>query len=339
MNARLSVTALKRGGLWWGPVLMMALVVIAVPATPALAQVEIEALTTGDTLYEIRLTDGSVLFARVTEVEGETIVLVTSGGARLEVARSQIREVRVAEGRVVEGEFWRKDPNTSRLFFTATGRTLDKGKAYVGTTLIVLPWVAVGVSDRVTLAAGAPLFFSEAQWFYVAPKVQLVRTPTAQISVGTLFIVVDDERVGINYGVGIFGTPDNSLTVGLGFGFEGDDFSSQPVAMIGGEARASRRIKLITENYSLPGETGVLFSITENYSLPGETGVLFSGGFRIIGERFSTDLAPSCCRRRRGFLLLRPARKLLVRLRRRQLSEAIDWWDGKERSRPTPWGP
>ena len=275
MHARLSVTALKRGGLSWGPVLMVALLAIAAAATPTLAQVEVEALTAGETLYEIRLTDGSVLFARVTEVESETIVLVTSAGARLEVERSQIREARVAEGRLVEGEFWREDQNLSRLFFTATGRALDKGKAYVGTTLIVLPWVAVGVSDRVTLAAGAPLFFSEAQWFYVAPKVQLVRTPTAQISVGTLLVVIDDERVGINYGVGTFGTPDNSLTVGLGFGFAGDDFSSQPVAMIGGEALVSRRIKLITENYFLPGETGVLFS----------------GGLRIIGERFSTDLA------------------------------------------------
>ena len=275
MNARSSTTAVKRGGLWWGPVLMMALLAIAAPVTPALAQVGVEALTVGETLYEIRLTDGSVLFARVIEVEGDTIVLVTSGDLRLEVARSQIREVRVAEGRIVEGEFWRKDPNLSRLFFTATGRTLEKGDAYVGTTLIILPWVAVGISDRVTLAAGAPLLFSELQWFYVAPKVQLVRTPTAQLSVGTLLIFVEDERVGINYGVGTFGTPDNAVTVGLGFGFAGDDFSNQPVAMIGGEARVSRRIKLITENYFLPGETGLLFS----------------GGLRIIGERFSTDLA------------------------------------------------
>jgi uncharacterized protein (UPF0254 family) len=44
--------------------------------------------------------------------------------------------------------------------------------------------------------------------------------------------------------------------------------------MIGGETRVSRRVKLMTENYFLPGETGLVFS----------------GGMRIIGERFSTDL-------------------------------------------------
>ena len=98
-------------------------------------------------------------------------MLVTSGGARLELERSQIREARVAQGRVVEGEFWRKDSNTSRLFFTATGRTLDKGNWYAGTTLVIFPWLAVGISDRVTLAAGGSLFVSEFRWFYVAPKV------------------------------------------------------------------------------------------------------------------------------------------------------------------------
>jgi len=260
---------------WGRSLLVMGLIALGAP-TPSVAQeVQVQALAPGEALYEIRLTDGSVLFARVTAAEGEAIVLVTSGGARLEVERSQIREARVAEGRVVRGEFWREDPNPSRLFFTATGRTLDKGEAYIGTYFIVLPFIAVGVSDRVTLAAGAPLFFSEFQWFYLAPKVQLLRTPSAHVSVGTLLLFFDDERVGINYGVGTFGTTDNSLTVGLGFGFTGEEFSSQPVAMIGGEARLSRRIKLITENYFLPGETGVLFS----------------GGLRIIGERFSTDLA------------------------------------------------
>ena len=172
MNVRSCAAALKCRGLGWGAVLVMALIAIAAPATPAVAQeVDVEALAVGEALYEIRLTDGSVLFARVTEAGGETIVLVTSGGARLELERSQIREARVAQGRVVEGEFWRTDSNTSRLFFTATGRTLDKGNWYAGTTLVIFPWLAVGISDRVTLAAGGSLFVSEFRWFYVAPKV------------------------------------------------------------------------------------------------------------------------------------------------------------------------
>lgn len=247
---------------------------LAIAATPAIAQEGVEALTPGESLYEIRLMDGSVLFGRVTAVEGETIVLVTLVGARVEVERSQIRVARPAEGRVVEGEFWREDPNSSRLFFTATGRTLQKGEAYVGTYIIVLPFFAVGLTDRITVAAGAPVLFGELEPFYVAPKVQVFRTARAAISVGTLALFFDDEIVGINYAVGTFGTPDHALTLGLGFGFSGDQFSNQPVAMIGGETRTSRRIKLVTENYFLPGEDGLLFS----------------AGLRFIGDRFSTDL-------------------------------------------------
>ena len=257
-----------------GALLATGLVAIAALARPGVAQEDVETLVPGETLYEIRLTDGSVIFARVTAVEGETIVMITLGGARVTVERSQIREARPADGRVVEGEFWREDPNSSRLFFTATGRTLRQGEAYIGTYLVVLPFVAVGVTDRFTLAAGAPVLLGEFEPFYIAPKVRLIRTAKAEISVGTLVFFIDDDNVGIAYGVGTFGTPDNALTVGLGFGFSGDDFSSQPVAMIGGEARTSRRIKLVTENYFLPGETGLVFS----------------GGLRFLGERFSADV-------------------------------------------------
>jgi hypothetical protein len=118
------------------------------------------------------------------------------------------------------------------------------------------------------------VLFGELEPFYVAPKVQVFRTARAAISVGTLALFFDDEIVGINYAVGTFGTPDHALTLGLGFGFSGDQFSNQPVAMIGGETRTSRRIKLVTENYFLPGEDGLLFS----------------AGLRFIGDRFSTDL-------------------------------------------------
>ena len=134
--------------------------------------------------------------------------------------------------------------------------------------------MAVGVTDAFTLGGGAPAVLGEFEPFYLAPKLRVLSTPSAEVSVGTLVFFYDDENVGVAYGVGTFGSPDGAVTVGLGFGYSGTDFESQPVAMIGGETRVSRRIKLMTENYFLPGETGLLFS----------------GGLRVIGERFSTDI-------------------------------------------------
>ena len=94
---------IRLGKRWRGPSLVMGLLVIAVLATPVVAQRGVQAFSPGEALYEIRLVDGSVFFARVTAVEGETIVLVTLGGTRLEVERSQIREASLAEGKVVQG--------------------------------------------------------------------------------------------------------------------------------------------------------------------------------------------------------------------------------------------
>ena len=227
-----------------------------------------------DTLYEIRLGDGSVIYARIAELDQARVVLVTAGGARLEIDRSQIRELRPARGRVSGGEYWSEDPGATRLFFTATGRSLSQGESYIGTYVIVLPFAAVGLTDRITIAAGAPVLFGELEPFYVGPKVQVLRQPNVQASLGTLAFFFDDEVVGIAYGVGTFGDTDKALSAGLGFFYSGDEVVNEPAFMFGGEARVSRRIKLITENYILPEAVGVILS----------------GGIRVIGDRFNTEV-------------------------------------------------
>ena len=45
--------------------------------------------------------------------------------------------------------------------------------------------------------------------------------------------------------------------------------------MFGGETRVNRRVKLITENYILPDRVGTILS----------------GGIRVIGDRFATEVA------------------------------------------------
>ena len=261
-------------------VLLVISALLLLRADPAAAQIDPVDLAPGDQLYQIQLVDGSLLIARVSAVDADRITLTTSGGTRVEVQRSQIGEVRPAVGQVVDGVFWPDDPNDSRLFFTATGRTLESGTAYAGTYLIVLPFVGFGLTDRFTIAAGAPVLLGEFEPFYLAPKLQVVRAADVTMAVGALHFIFrgedfsDGEDVGIAYGVATFGSSDRGLTLGVGFGYSGSDFSSQPVGMVGGEVRSSRRVKLITENYILPDDTGLVLS----------------GGVRLIGDRFSADL-------------------------------------------------
>lgn len=252
------------------------LLVVAAALLPALAQAQEvrEIPSPSDTIYEVGLADGSMIVGRISEIDPQRVVITTVGGGRLEIGRSQIRTIRPAAGRLVDGEYWNPDPSDTRLLFTATGRTLEAGEAYIGTYLIVLPFAAVGLTDRIEVYGGAPVTLGRIQPYYVGAKAQIVRTPGVQASVGTLAFFYEDGAAGIGYGVGTFGNDHRALSAGFGFFYSGDDVANEPVFMIGGENRVSRRIKLITENYVLPEAIGALFS----------------GGVRIIGDRFSAEI-------------------------------------------------
>lgn len=251
-------------------------VLIAAALLPAAirAQEPPEIPAPSDTIYEVGLADGSMIIGRITEADPQRVVITTVGGGTLEIDRSQIRSIRAAGGQVVDGQYWQSDPADTRLYFTATGRTLEAGEAYIGTYLIVLPFAAAGLTDRIMVYGGAPIFFGELQPYYVGGKVQVVRTPSVRASIGTLAFGVDDDLAGIAFGVGTFGSEITAFSAGIGFFYTGDDVANEPAFMIGGETRVSRRMKLITENYILPDAVGALFS----------------GGFRFIGDRFSAEV-------------------------------------------------
>ena len=264
----------------YGATLLVVCATALIGSRPVSGQTPVPA-TAQDTIYKVRLLDGSTLYGRLENRTDTTFTLVTSNGVRVSIAQPQVRQMAPAEGRIVEGEYWAPDPNPSRLFFAPTARSIGNGSGYVGVFMIGLPFVAVGVTDRVTLAAGAPVLFGMVDPFYIAPKIELISTSKFSVAAGVLSLitlrdVTDDdwETIGIMYGVTTVGSTDQALTAGLGYGYAGDDISGQPAIMIGGETRASRRIKLISENYFVAGETGAILT----------------GGIRYVGDRFTSDV-------------------------------------------------
>ncbi|CAN5458601.1 hypothetical protein BH24GEM3_BH24GEM3_20900 [soil metagenome] len=248
---------------------------VASAPTPLAAQTP-AALAVSDTLYEIRLADGSTYIGQVVEAQGDQITLQSTAGVRITFNRAQIARVRPARGRVVEGEFWREDTNKTRLFFAPTGRTLEAGEGYAG-LFFVLPFVSYGVTDWVTLSGGLPLigsFDEGVPFFYLAPKVRVLSMPNTQVSTGVLAFFGGEDVGGIAYGVGTFGNADRAFTAGGGVPFLAGETADEFVVMLGGEYRTGRRSKLLTENWFIPGESGALLT----------------GGIRLIGERWTTDL-------------------------------------------------
>jgi hypothetical protein len=267
-------------------VLLALLLGCGAASVPARLEAQVPAtVVASDTLQEIRLADGSTFFGRVTEVAGERITVETTAGVRVELQRGQIRSLRPVRGRVQGGEVWLDDPHATRLFFAPTGRPLDAGEGYFGVFELFLPFVSYGITNQITIAGGTPILPGAiGRIFYLAPKVTVVKTPRTQLAGGVLafFATGLDEDIdlgtaGLLYGVGTFGSRDGAVTVGAALPFyaaEGDsDIGSDPLVMLGGEARIGRRVKLISENYFVLGESGGLVS----------------AGLRFFGERLSAD--------------------------------------------------
>jgi hypothetical protein len=228
-----------------------------------------------DVIQELELNDGSSIIGRVESIGAGRFVFRTTSGTEMTVDVATVRSLKPVSGRIVHGQLWREDPNTTRLFFGPTGRSLKKGEAYFGVYEVLLPFVQVGITDRLSIGAGTPLIFGDFDHpFWVTPKFQVMRQGSTSASIGVMhFFNVDDESLGIGYAALTQGSTDSALTVGVGYaysrGAEADHGSS--VLMIGGEHRLSRRIKFITENYAF------------------KDGVMGSAGVRFFGEKLSAD--------------------------------------------------
>lgn len=253
------------------------LVVLGIPGAVPAAFAQPVVSSAGDQrLYQVKTKDGAKYYGHLQVDTPERVVLRTPGGAIIELARADILSMTETEGTIVGQEFRPADPNPTRLFFGPTARSLKKGEGYVGVFAYIMPTVQVGITDRLSIGGGTPLVFGGGEFpIWVTPKFQIYDSDKAAVAVGALhFLNIDDHSMGIAYAAGTFGSRDDAVTVGVGWAYASDSRNDEgaAVVMIGGERRASRRIKWITENYLWKG------------------GGFVSGGMRFLGESLSADL-------------------------------------------------
>ncbi len=242
----------------------------------------------------MNLSDGSQLFGRITESDADSIRFQTEM-ATLSIAIENIVSIEMIDkDQVKDGKYWFKNPNTTRLFYGPTGRTLGAGEGYFTDLLLFFPGVAFGITDNIDIGAGMTIFPGvdfEDQIYYITPKIGFKAADKLDVAAAaTIFRVPDfdddddeddddffesPEVVGILYGVGTYGTGDASLTFGLGFGWTEEELADNPAVLLGGEVRIARRFSLVSENW--------LFPQTDT--------PLISYGIRFFGESLSADLA------------------------------------------------
>jgi hypothetical protein len=258
--------------------LVVALAALAAPVSAFQEPIPgLEVLQDTTRVQIIHLRDGSVLYGRIVDT-GPPVVVRLGGGQLFRVEPSTVRSVETLEGRIVDGEVWEEDANPSRLFFAPTARTTPAGTGYFAVYELVIPFLSFSLTDRFMIAGGTPLLgdLGSGRPFYIAPKLQLVRRDRFQFAAGAWIIGTGDEDldlISLLMGIATVGSTDHAVTVGLGYGFEGTR-AADAVALIGGfETRLARRIKLVSENWYLPGDLA-----------------LVSLGPRFMGSRLSADL-------------------------------------------------
>ncbi len=221
----------------------------------------IKAQTSDSTLVKIETTDGNEFVGKIVEENEGRVVLETEKLGRITISKTDIKSrSEIKAQQIKNGKLWLNNPQATRYFWAPNGYGLKKGEGYYQNIYVLWNQFSVGVTDNFSLGAGViPLFlfggtptpvFATAK-FSIPLKKEKINLGGGAI-IGTV-LGEDLGGFGIVYGVSTFGSRDNNVTFGIGYGFAGGDFASTPLINLSGMSRISSRGYFITENYYING--------------------------------------------------------------------------------------
>lgn len=208
----------------------------------------------------------------------DTLNIVTPGGIRVAVPDQTIDHMENIANEIRMGGFYRADPNTSRLLFAPTGRTLKSGAGYLADYYVFFPTLAFGITDYFTLSGGMSILpGADSQVLYFAPKLSIPLAENIDAGTGLLYLAIPEEEddLSLGYGVVTFGGVLQSLTLGVGVPLT-QETDGMVVLVVGGEKQVSNSVKLLTENWIFTGD---------------DSFTMLSGAVRFFGDRLAVDLA------------------------------------------------
>jgi hypothetical protein len=240
------------------------------------------AQTTGEQ-YRIETVQGLIITGEVITQTGESVVLRTRELGDVTISRSDIRSMRqIGAVQAEDVRNWFGNPQPTRYFFATNARGIQQGKWYYQNTWIFFNNVNGGVTDNFSIGVGIiPLFLfgAPATPVWLMPKVSIpVERDNIYLAAGGLFgglIGEDALGIGLAYGVATIGSSDKNLSLGLGYGYAGSNWSRSPFVNISGIIRVGRTTYLLSENY--------IFSTDE------DSYGLLSFGMRYATENLAVD--------------------------------------------------
>ena len=211
--------------------------------------------------YRIETTKGTTFTGTLVGLTLSTLEFESTELGHISLQREQVRRAEL-QGPVKAGTTsgYYDIGNGNRLFFGPTGRGLRKGENTLQTVNLFLLGANFGITDNfsmggyITLIPGLGL---GNQFLVLTPKLSFPISEKLHVGAGALYLRIPDFNgllnrsygAGILYGAATYGSADDNVTLGLGYGFFEGEIGSTPILQVGGQKRISRRISLISENY------------------------------------------------------------------------------------------
>ena len=227
--------------------------------------------------YSVELLSGSSFIGKLIAQRENELEFMTKDLGRLTVQKANIRRLQLLTAtQALHG--WEPVGNGTRIFFAPTARPLRKGEGYVQNIDIFLLGANYGITDNISFGVLVPVLPGVGlSVFALTPKVSFQVQDKLHVGGGILYASDFRSGGGVGYGVATYGSADNNVTLGLGYGFASGDISSSPVVVVGGATRISRRISLLNETYIYTGGlAGLLGFRVAATRLSGSLGILYA---------------------------------------------------------------
>ncbi len=218
---------------------------------------------TADTvLYRVDTKDGNSFIGTILGEDTLILFIKTENLGDLKISKNDVKSIKQIQNVVKVGDkFWLTNPQSSRYFWAPNGYGLMKGEAYYQNIWVLYNQVSFGLANNFSLGVGMmPLFLiaGTATPVWMVPKFSfpLVKNKFnlgAGAFLGTL-IGENSGVFGLLYGTSTFGSRDKNFSIGLAYGFAGDEWLNTPVINVSGMVRTGPKGYFITENYAITVE-------------------------------------------------------------------------------------
>jgi len=230
-------------------------------------------------VYRIETRDGNTYMGQIIAQDSVKIIFDSDQLGKINILRADIKKIYpIVKEKIIEGKYWFENPQATRYFYVPNGYGLQKGEGYYQNVWVLFNSFAVGVGENFSIGGGLlPLFlFAGAPTpVWITPKLSIpLSSDKIGLGSGALLGTIIGEKeagFGILYGISTFGSKDQNVSVGLGYGYAGGDWAKTPMINLSAMLRTGARGYFITENYFIKtgGTTTVL---------------LWLGGRQIIKE-------------------------------------------------------